>query len=299
MSSRGRLVLGGVASGVLAAALAGAAHLLQETAFPDRLASIPEESTRIDNISPYDSPSDWAKNGSMFGLYLMNPARVGYFDRALRERLKPPIKILDCGCGGGLVSNELAKLGYEVEAFDTSPEALNFARQTAEQEQLRNVHFRQASIYEIPFPNSSFDAVLVSDVLEHLHELQRALSEISRVLRPGGVLVFDTINRSPFSFLLSIAAAEYVTGLIPKGSHDWRLFITPEELERGLKNVGLLGFTYEALEIVPITFASLLLYSLGLVRVDQVAGGFFTGKPVIALNSFIGFALKPSPSGAA
>lgn len=278
---------------VLVGVLAGVLMQLP-TPFSDRLAVIPESSSIIDNVKPYDSVAKWAVNGSLAGLHLMNPTRVRYFDERIRLHLQPPFRLLDAGCGGGLVSNALARLSqdYDIYGVDLSTPALAFAEHTANAQSLSNVQFGTASVYELPFQKSSFDAVVISDVLEHLHDIPKALRELARVLRPGGVLLFDTLDRSVFTFIVAIAGAERIVGITERGTHDWRLFLRPEELERGLAGAGLDHFLHEALEPSIRALAELSLFSLGLLDASYMSAGWSILPPSSAMISYIGSAVK-------
>lgn len=265
--------------------------------FPDRLAVIPEHVSAIDNVKPYDSVEKWAANGSQAGLHLLNPSRVEYFDGRIRHLLgtaQGEIRLLDAGCGGGLVANALArKRGeYSIEGVDLSSEALQFAERTKLANKLRNVRFSRASVYDMGFANASFDVVIMSDVLEHLHDIPRALAEVSRLLRPGGLFLFDTIDRSLLTFVVAIFGAEQLIGIIAKGSHDWRLFLRPAELERSLKVAGFTAFEYSAFEPSLRALCELSLFGLGLLPAAWMKGGWSCEPPSEFLVSYIGVAVK-------
>ena len=135
----------------------------------------------------------------------MNEARIPYFDEALVRELgttdRTAVSLLDVGCGGGIATLALAELGYNITGIDVSKNSLETARAEGLRRQVK-ARFVQGSAYRIPFDDNSFDAIVCSDVLEHLHDLTTALAEVNRVLKPGGVYVFDTINRTWFSYIL-------------------------------------------------------------------------------------------------
>lgn len=120
---------------------------------------------------------------------------------------------------------------YNVTGLDISEDSLNEARTESEKRNMPvKPTFVTGSAYELPFTNETFDVVVISDVLEHLHDLQLTVKEISRVLKPNGILVFDTISRTLYSYLFIWLGAQQILGLFPRDAHDWRMFITPEEM---------------------------------------------------------------------
>lgn len=262
--------------------------------YPDRLAVIQETSTTINNVQPYDSTEKWAANGSQAGLHLLNPARVKHFDETIRSLVKPPFQVLDVGCGGGLVSNALGELsGYaEIQGVDLSSEALLYARGEAHRRNLSQVSYQNASVYQLPFGSSSFNVVIMSDVLEHFLDVVGALKEVARILKPGGILVFDTITRSPVSFFVAILGAEYVVRLIDKGSHDWRLFIRPEELQSALQLAGFQNSKYDAFDASFRALAELSFFSWGLLQAENMQAGWKIGAPSSMMVSYIGHASR-------
>jgi 2-polyprenyl-6-hydroxyphenyl methylase / 3-demethylubiquinone-9 3-methyltransferase len=179
----------------------------------------------------------WDPKGPLRALHDMNPTRVAYFDSAIRSRfLDQPAaatKVLDIGCGGGIVSEAMAKLDYDVTGLDMSEGAIEAARAHAAANHVA-VDYRVGSAYRLPMADGVVDVVVISDVLEHLHDLPTAIAEISRVLRPGGLMLFDTINRTVASYLTAILMAERVLRIVFPGTHDWKMFIRPGELRSAL-----------------------------------------------------------------
>jgi 2-polyprenyl-6-hydroxyphenyl methylase/3-demethylubiquinone-9 3-methyltransferase len=154
----------------------------------------------------------------------------------MRELLTPWLgsdqRILDAGCGPGGNGSWLAAHGHVV-GVDLASESLAHVR--ARRPEIAPV---QASVAALPFADASFDVVVCVDVLEHVDDIEIVLAEIHRVLRPGGVVLFDTINRTALSRVLYIWLLEYVFAEIPRGTHDWHMFIRPAELRRTLDRVG-------------------------------------------------------------
>jgi len=176
----------------------------------------------------------WDEDGFMALLRTsVNPGRSAYFRKLLLERLlvePASTRLLDVGCGGGLLAEEFAKLGCIVTGVDRSQPTLEAARTHALASGLA-IDYVESSAESLPFPAASFDVVSCCDVLEHVDEPAVVLGEIGRVLKPGGVFVFDTINRTWRSKLVAIKLAqEWPTRFIPADVHVWEKFIRPQEL---------------------------------------------------------------------
>ena len=165
----------------------------------------------------------------------MVPGRLKYFDRHMDWSGK---RVLDLGCAGGFMAEALDARGARVFGLDPAKDAIEAARQHAAQEG-RKIDYRVGYGEDMPYEDAAFDAVVCVDVLEHVSDLDKTLSEVARVLKPGGMFLFDTINRNPLARFLAITMAEDVLGLLPKGTHDPEMFIKPKELERALEAVGL------------------------------------------------------------
>lgn len=202
---------------------------------------MPVDNTVYDRLSH----SWWDEDAS--GLVMLrtglNPARFGYMQRILTEQLgidPVGLEILDVGCGGGLLAEEFAALGARVTGIDPSVDSLAAARAHARQSGLA-IHYQPGVGEQLPLPDASFDAVYCCDVLEHVDDVGRTVREIARVLRPGGVFLYDTINRTRRSRLLGIKLFQdwAATRCLPPDLHDWRCFIRPAELERELAAAGV------------------------------------------------------------
>jgi 2-polyprenyl-6-hydroxyphenyl methylase / 3-demethylubiquinone-9 3-methyltransferase len=200
----------------------------------DRTRPVPPARYSIDN-EYYEGMDElwWDPAGPAAILHAINRPRVDFYLEALGDvagRL-----VLDAGCGGGLVARELAGAGAQVVGVDRSHGSLGVARRAV------GGRFKpaQGRIERLPFTGGAFDAVVAADVLEHLPDLPAAVAELARVLAPGGSLVFDTINRTPWSWFTAVFGLEQVLRMVPRGTHDWRLFIRPAELDRLLVAVGL------------------------------------------------------------
>jgi 2-polyprenyl-6-hydroxyphenyl methylase/3-demethylubiquinone-9 3-methyltransferase len=214
----------------------------------DRTRPVPPARCSIDN-EYYEGMDElwWDPAGPAAILHAINRPRVDFYLKALGDlsgRL-----VLDAGCGGGLVARELAGAGAEVVGVDRSLGSLGVARRAVGRRGPGNPEgvprsigsFRpaQGRLERLPFAGGAFDAVVAADVLEHLPDLPAAVAELARVLAPGGSLVFDTVNRTPWSWFTAVFGLERVLRMVPRGTHDWRLFIRPAELDRLLRGVGL------------------------------------------------------------
>jgi 2-polyprenyl-6-hydroxyphenyl methylase/3-demethylubiquinone-9 3-methyltransferase len=173
----------------------------------------------------------------------LNPARFGYLRRIVFEErgLAPgALRILDVGCGGGLLAEEFARLGCKVTGVDPSVASLDVARAHARDEGL-DIEYLEATGDQLPFADGTFPAIYCCDVLEHVPDVRATVREIARVLAPGGVFLYDTINRTFRSRLLMIKLAQdwEATRWAEPDLHDWDMFIRPKELEAEIRDAGL------------------------------------------------------------
>jgi len=178
----------------------------------------------------------WDPEGPMGLLLRMNRFRYRYFRRVLHD--PKGVKLFDIGCGGGFVAEAFAAEGADVHGLDLSTGAVRTARDHAA---VKGLCLRVVSgrAERLPFASEVFDAVLLADVLEHLDDFPEALTEASRVLRPGGLLLYETANRTLLSRVGAIWIMERLLRKIPVHSHDWKKFIRPAELVEALEACGL------------------------------------------------------------
>lgn len=193
----------------------------------------------------YDRPGDiWWDDREPLSILrtAVNPGRFGYFRQIIATLGIDPsgLRLLDVGCGGGLLAEEFVRLGCRVIGIDPSVPSIATARRHAARAQL-DIAYLVGAGEAIPLAGGAFDLVTCCDVLEHVVDANRVIAEIARVLRPGGVFFFDTINRTWLSRLVVIGALQEwrPTRLAPPNLHDWRLFITPRELRALLRRHGL------------------------------------------------------------
>jgi len=188
----------------------------------------------------------WDPAGSMAALHALNPVRipwlrdlaVRHFDRPRDDGALPlaGLTVLDVGCGAGLLSEPLARLGAEVTGLDPAPG--NVAQRHAAETGAR-VAYRAATLEQVASEAATFDVVLAMEVVEHVRGWPRFVRTACGLVRPGGLFVASTLNRTLRSFALAIVGAEYVLGWLPQGTHRWEQFVTPEELAGAVRSAGL------------------------------------------------------------
>ena len=189
----------------------------------------------------------WDPEGKFKPLHMLNPCRLDYivaqiaaeFDRD--SKAKAPfagLRILDIGCGGGLLSEPMARLGAMVVGADAAPRNIPVAALHAEQSGLV-IDYRVTTAEALAAAGERFDVVLNMEVIEHVADPAAYLTACQQLLKPGGLMICSTLNRNPKSFLMAIIGAEWVMRWLPKGTHDWQKFITPEELYTMIRAAGL------------------------------------------------------------
>ncbi|HSX77055.1 MAG TPA: bifunctional 2-polyprenyl-6-hydroxyphenol methylase/3-demethylubiquinol 3-O-methyltransferase UbiG [Candidatus Saccharimonadia bacterium] len=186
----------------------------------------------MNDLTIYDTLAEswWQAGSKLHMLARMNPARFAYFDTIVGHW--QGLRVLDLGCGGGLTTACLVQRGVTVVGVDLSRASLHVASRHGRGHGHPKSVFACGRAESLPFADASFDIVWCTDVLEHLSDLPAAIAQIARVLKPGGLFLYDTINRTWLSRPLVIWFWEYLAGLAPRGTHDWRLFIRPQELCR-------------------------------------------------------------------
>jgi 2-polyprenyl-6-hydroxyphenyl methylase/3-demethylubiquinone-9 3-methyltransferase len=185
----------------------------------------------------------WDERGKFRGLHAFNPARLSFIVEEVQrwrvgggQGFRPfeGLSILDIGCGGGILSEPLARLGAAVTGIDPVAESVGVAAAHAKKQNL-SIAYRAATAEELARDGEVFDVVIASEVVEHVADLSSFLDTCRALCKPRGLLVVSTLNRTGKSFALAIVAAERLLGLIPRGTHDWKRFIKPEELDAALR----------------------------------------------------------------
>jgi len=195
-----------------------------------------KNTVKRNDLTIYDQSDPWwnLSDPLLDPLRRLAPSRVRYIASRISLREK---SVLDVGCGGGFVSEALAREGALVTGIDIAPGAIAAGIARAHY-QGDNIAYRVANAQAIPFPPDSFDSVVCTDVLVHVPKPQLALKEMLRVLKPGGDLFFSSINRTWLATILMITVGEEITGLLPRGTHDPDKFIKPQELRGWLDENG-------------------------------------------------------------
>jgi 2-polyprenyl-6-hydroxyphenyl methylase/3-demethylubiquinone-9 3-methyltransferase len=189
----------------------------------------------------------WDPKGKFAPLHMMNPVRLDYITAQIAaeygrdltgEAPFAGLRILDIGCGGGLLSEPMARLGARVVGADAAARNIPVAQVHAEQSGLE-IDYRHTTAEAMAEAGEQFDVVLNMEVVEHVADPLAYLTACRQLLKPGGLMICSTINRNAKSFAMAIVGAEYVMRWLPKGTHDWQKFITPEELFKLIEGAGL------------------------------------------------------------
>lgn len=217
-------------------------------------------------ISNFAAMADewWDETGKFKPLHKFNPIRIGYIrDQVIDhfnkqpegapEQLKPfkGLRFLDIGCGGGLLSEPMARLGAEVVAADASETNINVASLHSEKMGL-SIDYRHTTAEDLAASGEKFDVILNMEVIEHVADLEGFVASCCTMLKPGGLMFIATLNRTFKSYALAIVGAEYVLRWLPRGTHNWKKFLRPSEVIGLVRDNGILvkdmaGATYNPL----------------------------------------------------
>lgn len=203
----------------------------------------------------------WDTDGEFGQLHKLNPVRIGFIrDHVIAHfgrdatMAKPfaGLSMVDLGCGGGLLAEPMARLGAAVTGIDAEAKAIAVASAHAQAQGLE-IAYRCAMPETLAAEGHAFDVVLASEVIEHVADTNAFLAACARLTAPGGALVFSTINRTLRALALAKIGAEYVVRWVPPGTHDWRKFVRPGELARGLRQHGLHPVAYRGMTYNPLS----------------------------------------------
>jgi len=203
----------------------------------------PAEVARFERIAE----TWWDPKGPMRALHRLNPLRLAYIrDETCRRFGRDPkatrplegLSVLDVGCGGGMLSEPLARLGATVTGLDPAPTNVAVAKLHGERSGV-SVDYRGEPVEAVAARGERFDVVLAMEVVEHVTDVSAFVRACAAAVGPGGILVMATINRTLRAFALAIVGAEYVLGWLPRGTHRWEKFVTPDELGAAVEAAGL------------------------------------------------------------
>jgi 2-polyprenyl-6-hydroxyphenyl methylase/3-demethylubiquinone-9 3-methyltransferase len=194
----------------------------------------------------------WDPDGPMRPLHRMNPTRVAWIAERIRSGGKPSARLLDVGCGAGLAAEAFARLGFNVLGLDAADGTIEAARAHAEGQGL-TVAYRTGVAEDLATEPARFPIITALEVIEHVPDPAAFLATLAALLAPGGKLFLSTLNRTPQSFLAAKVGAEYLLRWLPIGTHDWRKFITPAELDGMLRRAGLRVSDITGLAADPLT----------------------------------------------
>ncbi len=205
----------------------------------------------------------WDLNGKFKPLHMLNPCRLDYITRQIaaefgRDLSAPApfegLRLLDIGCGGGLLCEPMTRLGATVVGVDAAPRNIPVAQIHAAQSGLE-IDYRIGTAEELAEAGEQFDIVLNMEVVEHVADPLAYLTACQQLLRPGGLHICSTLNRNPKSYAFAIIGAEHVMRWLPKGTHEWSKFITPDELYALLRDAGLNPVDRKGMVFNPLTWS--------------------------------------------
>lgn len=214
-----------------------------------------------DEIAKFSALADdwWDHTGAFQPLHKFNPARVrfvrdrlaAHFGRNALDRPGAGLSLLDIGCGGGLIAEPMARLGFSVTGIDAAEKNIRVARLHAERSEL-DITYENAAPEDLLSRGATYNVVLALEVVEHVADVDVFLKAAADLVAPGGALIAATLNRTLKALMLAKIGAEYILRWLPAGTHDWKKFVKPSELTRGLRHGGLTvtelaGMSYDLL----------------------------------------------------
>lgn len=216
-----------------------------------------------DEVARFSAMADewWDPAGKFRPLHKFNPIRLGYIRDHLCARFgRDPrsltplegLTLLDVGCGGGLISEPLARMGAKVTGIDASEQNIGTARAHAARSGVE-VDYRCTTAENLAAAGETFDIVLSLEVVEHVADVDLFLDSCAALVSDGGAMTLATLNRTPKAFMFGIVGAEYIMRWLPRGTHDWKKFVRPSELARGLRRNGIDVADVSGLSFNPLT----------------------------------------------
>ena len=226
-------------------------------------ATAPKPTTIDDaDVARFSAIADewWDERGKFAPLHRLNPARIGYLrDQIVRhfqrngESATPlnNLSLVDIGCGGGLIAEPMARLGANVTGIDASPTNINVASLHAKAGGL-TIDYKANTAEDLAASGQTFDVVLALEIIEHVSDISLFYDSITQLVKPNGLLILSTLNRTAKSYAMAIVGAEYIMRWLPRGTHQWSQFVKPSEMAAGLTSRGLTvadvtGLTFDPL----------------------------------------------------
>ncbi|MCK5424527.1 MAG: bifunctional 2-polyprenyl-6-hydroxyphenol methylase/3-demethylubiquinol 3-O-methyltransferase UbiG [Emcibacter sp.] len=215
----------------------------KKTKFSEKTVSASVDPAEIAHFSSM-AATWWDPNGPFKPLHKLNPTRIGYardslcqhFNRTPHDDLPlKGLRVLDIGCGGGLLSEPMARLGATMVGADAAEKNIKTAQIHADEMNI-DIDYRNITAEELAAAGEKFDAILNMEVIEHVADIPSFLNACHSLLKDDGCMVMSTLNRTAKSWAMAIAGAEYIMRWLPKGTHDWHKFLKPSELARALNN---------------------------------------------------------------
>lgn len=257
--------------------------------------------SRIDNdMYQYDG-DQWWKGNNVYHLLKgsVNPCRFPFFVKSYTKTLgrRPEAKLaLEVGCGGGILAEEIASAGFKLIGIDPAERSLQTAREHAKIYGL-DIEYMKGTGENIPFPDHHFDVLFCCDVLEHVRDLPKCISEFSRVLKPGGVFFFDTFNRNPMSklFVIKLWQDWKATAMMPSRLHVYEMFIKPNELRELMLAKGFGDITFRGMSpnINPFKMISLLRQrAKGKITYEELSNTLKLKESSDTIVGYMGFGIK-------
>lgn len=196
----------------------------------------------------------WDERGKFKPLHVINPLRISYIREQIAAHFgRLDVKLLDIGCGGGLVSEPLATLGASVTGVDASEENIKVAKLHAERSGVK-VDYRATTAEDMLAAGEQFDVVMALEIVEHVADVEAFVAATSGLVKPGGLMIWSTMNRTAKSYALAIVGAEYVLRWLPKGTHTWSKFLKPSELTASLRRHGVEVTDITGMVMNPLSF---------------------------------------------
>lgn len=201
----------------------------------------------------------WDPTGKFKPLHIFNPIRIEYITKKVKthfgiEKNRKPfsnLDLLDIGCGGGLLSEPMRRLGANVTAIDASEKNISIAALHAKNMAL-DIHYQCTSVEDLSATKQQYDVILNMEVIEHVADVDSFMQHSAKLLKPGGLMFVATLNRTLKSFALAIVGAEYILRWLPRGTHDWRKFLKPQEVKKHTQNHGLSYLETQGLSYLPL-----------------------------------------------